>query len=67
MTKFEVKICYSGFVVKEVEAENETEAYDKAIDEMEEKGLDEFTKDEKESFLDTMERWNESDQINQIE
>jgi hypothetical protein len=67
MAKYEVKICYSGFVVKEVEADSENEAYDKAIDEMEEKGLDEFTKDEKESFLDTMERWNEADQINQIE
>jgi hypothetical protein len=67
MGKFEVKICYSGYVLKEIEAENQTEAYDKAIDEMEEKGLDEFTNVERKRFIKTMERWNQSDQINQIE
>jgi hypothetical protein len=67
MAKFEVKICYSGFVIKEVEAKDEREAYDKAIDEMEEKGLDEFKDDERRRFIKTMERCNESDQVNQIE
>jgi hypothetical protein len=67
MAKFEVKICYSGYVLKEVEADNETEAFDKAIDEMEEKGLDEFNDEERKRFIKTMERQNESDQISQIE
>lgn len=67
MAKFEVKISYSGYVLKEVEAENKTEAYDKAIDEMEEKGLDEFNNEERKRFIKTMERQNESDQINEIE
>jgi hypothetical protein len=67
MAKFEVKICYSGFVVEEVEAENETEAYDRVQEELAERGFDDFSEKERESFLDTLERRDEADQINQIE
>lgn len=66
MAKFEVKICYSGFVVKEVEAESEDEAYDRVQEDLAERGFDDFSDQERESFLDTLERWDEADQINQI-
>ena len=67
MAKYEVKICYSGFVVKEVEADSENEAYDRIQAELAERGFDDFSEKERESFLDTLERWDDSDQINQIE
>jgi hypothetical protein len=67
MAKFEVKICYSGYVVKEVEADDENEAYDKVQKELAERGFDDFSEKERESFLDTLERWDEADQINQTE
>jgi hypothetical protein len=79
MGKFEVKICYSGYVTIETEAKDKTEAWDKAQKEIEGKEfkLDYFENDngsetlfsntEITDFFDNLERWDEADQINQIE
>jgi hypothetical protein len=77
MAKFEVKICYSGYVTIETEAKDKTEAWDKAQKEIQGQEFLEsvqnhtFYPDEENdlviSFLDSLERWDEADQINQIE
>jgi hypothetical protein len=66
MAKFEVKICYSGYVVKEVEADSEYEAYDMVQNEFKANDYT-LTEEENEQLLDSLERWDEADQINKIE
>jgi len=77
MGKFEVKICYSGYVTIETEAKDKTEAWDKAQTEMKDFDFLQSVRDHTfnpneetdrvAGFLDTLERWDDADQINQIE
>jgi hypothetical protein len=70
MGKFEVKICYSGYVTIEMEAKDKTQAWDQAKKQVENRVFEEDPSDENEflsDFLESLERWDDFDQINRIE
>ena len=79
MPKYQVRLVYSGFITLEIEAKSENDAWDKAqeIIKGKEFRLDYFEEDngsdtlfsntEIAGFLESLERWEQADEILKIE
>lgn len=74
MAKYEVRLCFSGFITVEVEAKNKDEAWDKGQEAIKDKEFtlerfedeNHFTLDQMEDLIDSLERRDDADQINEI-
>jgi hypothetical protein len=67
MKTFEVKFYYSGYDLHRVEAETEEEAYQKAEAKVGTGLFEDVNPDRQAAFLDTMNRWPEADEVQEVD